>query len=240
MNKHKYQLPLHSILVCIVCTFIRWWHRKVNAHSPKDIEKSEQEQSSTRCSPFSSDTIVLKHQEAMIIRQKKNQQQNQTKQVDFPVDNSGPTRKMNEWMNDWTILGFWWRSDWLTLWREEGWFRRWRVEGDCRRKQRRRWRWSERGRVSLRTLCRDDGWGTRDPPNRVSIGIPKPPWIRIFLFPNPSIDRSIEWDYDSSTSQLQLHLHQFIFFWNQLFLWIVQWKDLEGKEGEYNTSDSIE
>ncbi|CAJ1934109.1 unnamed protein product [Sphenostylis stenocarpa] len=38
------------------------WHRKVNAHAPKYIEKSEQEEKCTKRSPLSPDAVVSEHQ----------------------------------------------------------------------------------------------------------------------------------------------------------------------------------
>jgi len=46
----------------------------VNAHAPKDIEKSEQEKNCNKRSPLGSDAIVFEHQVAVVIGEKEDQQ----------------------------------------------------------------------------------------------------------------------------------------------------------------------
>lgn len=60
----------------------------MNAHAPKGIEKSEQEENCTKRSPLGSDAAVFEHQVTVVIREEENEQQNQAEQVHLPVHHS--------------------------------------------------------------------------------------------------------------------------------------------------------
>lgn len=73
-----------------------------------------------------------------------------------------------------------------TVWRGEGWFRRGQVEGDCKRKQRRHWKWSELMLFSLRILCRVFCLRTKDLPILIDTVILPPLFLQICSpIPNP-------------------------------------------------------